>query len=150
MTRTAVGVAIIERKILTIRGERVMLDVDLATLYGVETKAPNQAVKRNVGRFPPDFMFRLNAAESRSLRSQSVTSNGGRGGARHTAFAFTEQGVAMLSSLLRSTGTWPGSSSRTGPPDGPPNVRRRRPYPRAEPPSRPIFNWQECPIFDRH
>lgn len=79
-----------------------MLDEDLAPLYGVETRALNQAVRRNVERFPEDFMFRLSAEEATVLRSQSVMSNAGRGGRRTQPYAFTEQGVAMLSSVLRS------------------------------------------------
>lgn len=77
-----------------------MLDSDLAKLYGVETKVLNQAVKRNIQRFPVDFMFQLTKEEC--LRSQIVTSNGGRGGSRYMPYAFTENGVAMLSSILRS------------------------------------------------
>jgi hypothetical protein len=84
-----------------VRGEKVLLDADLAALYGVTTKALNQAVKRNGDRFPADFMFRLDAQEWVALRSQIVTSNG-RGGRRDLPVAFTEQGVAMLSSVLRS------------------------------------------------
>jgi hypothetical protein len=91
----------IERAILVLRGQKVMLDADLADLYGVETKALNQAVRRNHKRFPADFMFQLTAEEAASLRSQIVTSKG-RGGRRHVPLAFTEQGVAMLSSVLRS------------------------------------------------
>jgi hypothetical protein len=92
----------IERKVLRFRGKNVMLDKDLASLYGVNVKALNQAVKRNRDRFPPDFMFRLTAQETKSLRSQIVTSKAGRGGRRTAPFAFTEMGVAMLSSVLRS------------------------------------------------
>ena len=91
----------IDHKIQVIRHHRVLLDADLATLYGVDTKALVQAVKRNAGRFPPDFMFRLTVAEFGTLRSQSVTSNE-RGGRRHPPYAFAEHGVAMLSSVLRS------------------------------------------------
>jgi hypothetical protein len=91
----------VERKILLLRGERVMLDADLATLYGVATKALVQAVKRNRARFPSDFMFELTAEEFAALRSQTVTSKQ-RGGRRTAPYAFTEQGVAMLSSVLRS------------------------------------------------
>jgi hypothetical protein len=83
-----------------IRGHKVLLDLDLARLYGVETKALNQAVKRNLQRFPPDFMFPLSAGEFSDLRSQLVTSSWG--GLRRPPHAFTEQGVAMLSSVLRS------------------------------------------------
>jgi len=91
----------IERKILLIRGQKVMLDSDLAELYGVSTKVLNQAVKRNRARFPDDFMFQLSAAESAALRSQFVTSKG-RGGRQYRPFVFTEQGIAMLSSVLNS------------------------------------------------
>ena len=90
----------IESLIYIIREEQVMLDSDLAKLYGVETKVLNQAVKRNIQRFPTDFMFQLTKEEC--LRSQIVTSNGGRGGSRYMPYAFTENGVAMLSSVLRS------------------------------------------------
>lgn len=86
-------------------GEKVMLDEHLAALYGVETKVLLQAVKRNLERFPDDFMFQLDAAEWETLRSQIVTSNekpAGRGGRRYAPYAFTEQGVAMLSSVLHS------------------------------------------------
>lgn len=92
----------IESRILTIRGHRVLLDTDLAEMYEVSTKALNQAVKRNPARFPDDFMFQLTTEESESLRSQIVTSNGGRGGRRYLPYVFTEQGVAMLSSVLKS------------------------------------------------
>ena len=91
----------IERAILVIRGHKVMLDADLAGLYGVEAKALNQAVRRNVERFPADFMLQLTAEEADHLRSQSVTSSSW-GGRRYLPYAFTEQGVAMLSSVLRS------------------------------------------------
>jgi hypothetical protein len=104
----------IQRSILLIRGEKVLLDADLAALYDVETKALIQAVKRNIERFPPDFMFQLTISEFDDLRSQFGTSNlrsqivtsssGGSdwGGRRYRPYAFTEQGVAMLSSVLRS------------------------------------------------
>jgi hypothetical protein len=93
----------IEKEILVLRGHKVLLDATLAALYGVEVKALNQAVKRNLDRFPEDFMFQLTADEAERLRSQSVTSNEpGRGGRRYAPYAFTEQGVAMLSSVLRS------------------------------------------------
>lgn len=90
----------IERYILLVRGEKVMLDADLATLYEVETRVLVQAVKRNISRFPDDFMFQLSKEEFDNLRSQSVTSSWG--GRRYPPYAFTEQGVAMLSSVLRS------------------------------------------------
>lgn len=91
----------ITRAIFLLRGHKVMLDSDLAALYGVETKVLNQAVRRNLARFPPDFMFQLTAEEAHVLRSQSVTSSSW-GGRRTRPYAFTEQGVAMLSSVLRS------------------------------------------------
>ena len=100
-----VAVSQIESKMYLIRGQKVMLDEHLAALYGVETKVLLQAVKRNLDRFPEDFMFQLDAAEWKSLRSQIVTSNekpAGRGGRRYAPYAFTEQGVAMLSSVLNS------------------------------------------------
>ena len=90
----------IERRILLIRGEKVMLDADLAELYEVQTKVLVQAVKRNIDRFPDDFTFQLSKEEFANLRSQSVTSSWG--GRRYPPYAFTEQGVAMLSSVLRS------------------------------------------------
>ena len=94
--------AIVQR-IFTLRGQRVMLDSDLAALYGVPLKALNQAVKRNADRFPEDFMFQLTPEEANSLRSQIVTLNAGRGQHRkYLPYAFTEQGVAMLSSVLNS------------------------------------------------
>jgi hypothetical protein len=86
--------------IVVVRGQKVMLDAELAMLYRVPTKALNQAVQRNLTRFPSDFMFKLTKDESVSLRSQTVTSKS-RGGRRHLPLAFTEQGVAMLSSVLR-------------------------------------------------
>jgi len=92
----------IERAIYFIRGEKVMLDRDLAVLYGVETKMLNRAVKRNLRRFPEDFMFQLSADEASHLRSQIGTSKRGRGGLRYLPYVFTEQGVAMLSSVLNS------------------------------------------------
>jgi hypothetical protein len=90
----------IENKILLIRGVKVMLDRDLANLYGVRTKVLNQAVKRNIKRFPLDFMFFLTDQEVANLRSQFVTSSWG--GRRYKVIVFTEQGVAMLSSVLKS------------------------------------------------
>jgi len=92
----------VEALIRLIRGEKVILDRDLAVLYGVETRSLIQAVRRNRSRFPSDFMFQLNRRECSILTSQTVMSNG-RGGTRHRPYAFTEQGVAMLSSVLRST-----------------------------------------------
>jgi len=94
----------VERVILVLRGRKVLLDEDLAFLYGVEVKALNQAVKRNSKRFPVDFMFQLTKEEGERLRSQNVTLNVARRGThrKYLPFAFTEQGVAMLSSVLRS------------------------------------------------
>jgi phage regulator Rha-like protein len=93
----------VEAKILFVRGQKVMLDSDLAELYEVETKVLNQAVKRNIERFPADFMFQLTVEEVAGLRSQFVTLKTGRGQHRkYQPYAFTEQGVAMLSSVLRS------------------------------------------------
>jgi hypothetical protein len=93
----------IEQSILFIRGQKVLLDWDLAKLYGVEIRALNQAVKRNLERFPDDFMFQLAAEEAEALRSQIVILKTGRGQHRkYLPYAFTEQGVAMLSSVLRS------------------------------------------------
>ena len=93
----------IERAILVLRGHKVLLDADLAALYEVETRVLVQAVKRNLERFPEDFMFQLGPEEVEALRSQSVISkNPGRGGRRYAPYAFTEQGVAMLSSVLNS------------------------------------------------
>ncbi len=92
----------IESKIYVFRGKKVMIDRDLALLYRVETKVLNQAVKRNFARFPEDFMFRLSFDEFANLRSQFVTSSLNYGGPRYLPFVFTEQGVAMLSSVLKS------------------------------------------------
>lgn len=90
----------IENRIYLLRGQRVMLDDDLAILYEVETKVLNRSVKRNLRRFPEDFMFQLSTKEFESLRCQFGTSK--RGGRRYPPYAFTEQGVAMLSSVLNS------------------------------------------------
>ena len=99
-------IILIQNLIYEIRRKRVMLDSDLAKLYGVETRALKQAVRRNIGRFPPDFMFELTIEESNSLssRSQSVTlKDSGRGSnTKYKPFVFTEQGIAMLSSVLHS------------------------------------------------
>ena len=106
----------VARLVFLIRGEKVILDADLAMLYGVSTKALNQAVKRNSPRFPADFMFQLTKAEHENMRSQSVTASGRKNLSRsqfvtlkrgqnvkYLPYAFTEQGVAMLSSVLRSS-----------------------------------------------
>lgn len=92
----------IENCIYTLRGQRVMLDQDLAMLYEVETKALNQAVKRNADRFPVDFAFRLTDLEWKSLRSQIVTSNKGRGGRQYLPYVFSEHGALMLANILKS------------------------------------------------
>jgi hypothetical protein len=92
----------IEQAIKIVRGQRVMFDTDLARLYQVTTKALNQAVRRNRDRFPDDFAFRLTRQEVTNLRSQIVTSSSAYGGRRYLPWVFTEQGVAMLSSVLRS------------------------------------------------
>lgn len=92
----------IESKIFLIRGKKVILDRDLAALYGVETKKLNQAVKRNLLRFPDDFMFQLSKNEFHNWKSHFVTSNSEKMSLRKRPFAFTEQGIAMLSSVLNS------------------------------------------------
>jgi|SRR6266446_1430065 len=101
-SKLPVPVQLIERRIYLIRGRKVMLDFDLSDLYEVSTKALNQAVKRNHDRFPPDFMFQLTAQESQSfpMRSQIVTAS--KRNIRFRPYAFTEHGIAMLSSVLRS------------------------------------------------
>ncbi|HEY2737452.1 MAG TPA: ORF6N domain-containing protein [Thermoanaerobaculia bacterium] len=99
-TQALVPMERIEAMILVLRGEKVILDAEIAGLYGVATKVLVQAMKRNVERFPEDFMFQLTQEEVRILTSQSVISSWG--GRRHLPYAFTEQGVAMLSSVLRS------------------------------------------------
>jgi len=101
--RPAIPVELIERRIYVIRHQKVMLDSDLAELYGVRTKQLNQAVKRNLDRFPADFMFRLSAEETAAInRSQFVTGSQKHRAARLRPYAFTEHGVAMLSSVLNS------------------------------------------------
>lgn len=104
LTRTSLGVSVqfIERRIYLIRGHKVMIDVDLAELYGVPTKGLNQRVQRNRKRFPEDFMFQLTKEEAEALRSQFVISKERHGGRRYLPYAFTEPGVAMLSSVLNS------------------------------------------------
>ena len=103
MTEDIVPYERIQQAILLIRGHKVMLDRDLAALYKVPTKSLKQAVRRNASRFPADFMFVLNRQEHATLRSQIVTSNSDRrGGTQYPPMAFTEQGVAMLSSVLNS------------------------------------------------
>jgi hypothetical protein len=100
MGNEVIPVERIQQSIYSIRGHRVMLSIDLASLYGVEPRVLVQAVKRNIDRFPGDFMFQLSPDEFKNLKSQFVISSWG--GARSTPYAFTEQGVAMLSSVLRS------------------------------------------------
>lgn len=102
-TESIVPIEHVERKIYLIRGQKVILDVDLATLYQVATRVLIQTIKRNRERFPEDFMFQLTDGEAESLRSQIVISKPiGRGGRRYLPYAFTEHGVAMLSSVLKS------------------------------------------------
>ncbi len=96
------GAEVLAGLVRWVRGERVILDADLARLYGVETRALNRAVRRNVKRFPPDFMFMLVNEEVTNLKCQIGISSLGWGGRRKPVMAFTEQGVAMLSSVLRS------------------------------------------------
>jgi phage regulator Rha-like protein len=113
--KSLVPIERIERMIIFIRGQKVMLDSDLAELYGVETKVLNQAVKRNIERFPEDFMFQLTGEEwevlrchfgtsnkPADLRSQNVTSKDGRGGRRYPPYVFTEHGAVMLANVIRS------------------------------------------------
>jgi phage regulator Rha-like protein len=100
-SQTLIPAERIERAILQIRGQKVMLDRELAAMYGVQTKILNKAVARNLGRFPPDFMFRLTKEERSSLRFQFGTLKRGQH-SKYLPYAFTEQGVAMLSSVLRS------------------------------------------------
>ena len=102
MSERLIPVERIETKILLLRGQKVMLDRDLAALYGVPTKALKQAVKRNLARFPDDFVFVLDGEEFANWRSQFVTSNSDRMGVRYAPMAFTEHGIAMLSSVLNS------------------------------------------------
>jgi tetrahydromethanopterin S-methyltransferase subunit G len=101
MINDIASIELIEQKIYLIRGQKVMLSSDIALLYGVEVRALTQAVRRNIGRFPEDFMFQLSTEENQNLKSQNVISSWG--GARRAApYAFTEQGIAMLSSILNS------------------------------------------------
>ena len=102
MESSIVPVERIEHSILAIRGKRVMLDSDLAEIYGVETKNLVRAVKRNSERFPEDFMFQLTREEFESLRFHLGTSNVGRGGRRYLPYVFTEHGAVMLASVLNS------------------------------------------------
>ena len=97
-----VPLEVVKSRIYLLRGQKVLLDSDLAELYGVETRRLNEQVNRNKARFPEDFMFQLNDQEFAGLMSQFATSKSGRGGRRKLPYAFTEQGVAMLSSVLNS------------------------------------------------
>ena len=98
--KSLVAMEVVEKKILSIRGQKVILDVDLAELYDVTTKVFNQAVKRNVDRFPKDFMFQLTADEALTIRSQFVTAS--RRNIRYLPYAFTEHGIIMAASILNS------------------------------------------------
>jgi hypothetical protein len=100
---TIVPIEAIVQKIIFLRGEKVLLDRDLAELYGVQTKALKQAVRRNIKRFPRDFMFELTEEEFKNWRSHFVTSKSDKMALRHRPMAFTEQGVAMLSSVLNAS-----------------------------------------------
>jgi len=102
MPNSIVPAELIERKIYLIRNKKVMLDSDLAELYGVSTKRFNEQVKRNIERFPLDFMFQLTQEEYESLRSQFATSKVSRGGRRYTPYAFTEHGAIMAATILNS------------------------------------------------
>src|SRR5437899_11156694 len=101
MPKTSLAIPV-ESRILMLREQKVILDSDLAELYGVPVKRLNEQVKRNQERFPADFMFRLNAEESESLRSQDATSKTGRGGRRYAPYAFTEHGAIMAATVLNS------------------------------------------------
>ena len=103
MNKTAIVLAKrVASKILILRNQKVILDADLAELYGVSVKQLNQQIKRNTHRFPPDFLFTLTKAEHEILRSQIVTSNSGRGGRRYLPYAFTEHGAIMAATVLNS------------------------------------------------
>jgi ORF6N domain-containing protein len=101
MSKTSLAVPV-ESRILVLREQKVILDADLAELYGVPVKRLNEQVKRNQERFPADFMFRLSPEESESLRSQTATSKTGRGGRRYAPYAFTEHGAIMAATVLNS------------------------------------------------
>jgi hypothetical protein len=101
MNRSIIPVESVTQVILVLRGQKVILDADLARLYGVQTKAFNQAVRRNLSRFPPDFMFQLTPEEFRDLRSQNVTSSEW-GGRRYPPYAFTEHGAVMATTILKT------------------------------------------------
>ena len=101
-TQALVPTERIAQAILMLRGQKVLLDADLAALYGVSTKRFNEQVRRNLDRFPADFMFQVNEAEFAALRSQIATSNAGRGGRRYLPYAFTEHGAIMAAAVLNS------------------------------------------------
>lgn len=101
MSKTSLAVSV-DSRILVLREQKVILDSDLAELYGVPVKRLNEQVKRNQERFPPDFMFRLSTEESEALRSQTATSKTGRGGRRYAPYAFTEHGAIMAATVLNS------------------------------------------------
>jgi len=101
-SKSLLPLELIEKRIYLIRNQKVMMDTHLAELYGVETKILNKAVSRNLERFPDDFMFQISKEEWNSLKFQFGTSKKGRGGRRYLPYAFTEQGVAILSSVLKS------------------------------------------------
>jgi len=101
-TNAILSVERVESRILLVRGRKVMLDSDLAELYGVGTKRLNEQVKRNRSRFPSDFMFQLSFEETKSLRSHFATSGGGPGGRRYRPYAFTEHGAVMVASVLNT------------------------------------------------
>jgi len=103
MSASALAVEALASRILLVRGVRVMLDADLAALYGVETRVLVQAVKRNLARFPEDFMFQLTAQEFADLRSQTVISSAGHGGRRTAPYAFSEHGALMAATILNSS-----------------------------------------------
>ena len=100
-SKSLIPIETIQNRILIIRGQKVIIDVDLAEIYGVATKVLNQAIRRNIDRFPEDFMFQLNKEEFKILRSQIVTSSGW-GGRRYPPYAFTEHGAVMVASVLNS------------------------------------------------
>lgn len=102
MSNEIIPIQIIENKIFIIRGQKVMIDSDLAQLYEVETRTVNQAIKRNFDRFPQNFMFQLTNEEWQNLRSQIVISSGNYGGRRYLPYVFTEHGVLMLATVLNS------------------------------------------------
>ena len=102
MSKASVAVETITKRIQVVRGLRILLDADLAALYGVPTKRFNEAVKRNAAKFPSEFMFRLTEEEFAFLRSQNATSNTGRGGRRYLPHGFTEYGALMAATILNS------------------------------------------------